>query len=92
MTKFIAINAAPKNNYLVISVLDGPTAFHAREYAAHQFGIEPMGLVVTETGEDAVESVRLRYVGNAAANPSTLRLQCQTLTKRGGWTKWEDRQ
>lgn len=93
--KFLAIS--PTNETLVLECLDGATAFDARNYAARAFGVAPQALttlrrplLVTETGEDAREDVRLRYVGNAAGTPNTRRLEVQARGKGGKWGEWKE--
>lgn len=93
--KFLAIS--PDHRTLVLECTAGAVAFDARTYAAAYFTrtgkcepVSPQTILVHETGAEAREDVRLRYVGNAAKDKNDLRRQVATKRKDGTWTEWED--
>lgn len=94
MAKWLCIS--PTNSTLVIECTGGAVAHQAREYAALQFTrdakgipVAPQSVLVTETGNDAREDVRIRMVGNASGTPSTLRLEAQRKIGKTKWSEWE---
>lgn len=73
-------------------VVAADSAFDARAFGARELGTD--GLIVHQTGEDAVESVELAWVGTDAGEHPDRHLEIRRRAvvyaeDVGAWGKWE---